>query len=781
MHRTIGYLSKRFARVRPGEGRKVLLTFLYFFLVITAYYLIKPVSRSLVLGELGSRMVPYIDLICAGLMGPVVTLFARMVDRVSKPRLVSGSFWLIIGLLLLFWRMLDWPAAWVAGAFYVWVAMFSVLVVTLFWLVANDLYRPREAKRLFGFVGSGGILGGIVGSSIAAVGAQVIGTERLLLLSAGVLILCWLVVRQLWAYAPERGGESAAPLRSRSETFLSDVGQFARLIIESRYLMLLIAMVGLNKLIATLIYYQLNPFIEQTFPDQDAKTTFTGIFFGAMNVLSFVIQFFFTSWVLRRLGLFVALTALPIGLLVGTTGMLLVPVFWLAAATELFDGSMNYSLQQTTKELLYLPIDRSIRYKVKPFIDMVVFRFGKGIAAIIGIVTLSALGLSPRLLTYLTVPLVVAWLVVAVWLRRDYVTAIRTILQARAAARRQPASPAAAARAPDAPKAPAPVGEPDSGEPTASEAFGSLLSARLAPQKLALMARLLASKDPASAHAKQLLEELEAYEAHPAGPPEPQTSLHRLTAVIGDHTLPMARRRQAVRWLARSPEQAAVDYLFGMVLVEGDATLRHEAVRGLLRLRLQKTRLEFPVTPIRRQIAYEVATHQRILRVGTIYRQHHRSPVDPNDPVLALLRVLLEESIEQVFRLLMLLYRPEDIHLVYEQLRAPDRYIRADAVELLDNLVDSGMRAILAPVLDEDRFLAMLEESAEALREPAAAYQLLQGAIWDHDSWLSVTTLCAVGRLRLTNLRAELERAARHQIPVVSTAAKVALHFTTTP
>ena len=92
MHRTIGYLSKRFAHIRPGEERKVMLTFLYFFLVITAYYVIKPVSRSLVLGELGSRMVPYVDLICALLMGPIVTVFARLVDRVAKPRLVSLSF-----------------------------------------------------------------------------------------------------------------------------------------------------------------------------------------------------------------------------------------------------------------------------------------------------------------------------------------------------------------------------------------------------------------------------------------------------------------------------------------------------------------------------------------------------------------------------------------------------------------------------------------------------------------------------------------------------------------
>ena len=143
MHRAIGFISKRFVQIRPGEERKVFLTFAYFFLVITSYYLIKPVSRSLVLGELGSRVVPYVDLVCAILMGPFVALFARFVDRMPKPRLVSASFWGIIGVLVLFWGLLGSPQPSIAGLFYIWVSIFSVLVVTLFWLVANDLYRPQ--------------------------------------------------------------------------------------------------------------------------------------------------------------------------------------------------------------------------------------------------------------------------------------------------------------------------------------------------------------------------------------------------------------------------------------------------------------------------------------------------------------------------------------------------------------------------------------------------------------------------------------------------------------
>jgi ATP/ADP translocase len=759
MHRTFGYLSKRFAHIRPGEGRKVWLTFLYFFLVITAYYVVKPVSRSLVLDELGHRVVPYVDLVTAILMGPVVTLFARLVNRMPKPRLVSVSFWTVSGIMAVFWKLLALPHAAIAGCLYVWVSIFSVLVVTLFWLVANDLYRPRDAKRLFGFIGSGGILGGITGSSIAAVGAQVIGTDQLLLLSAILLVGCWAVVERLWRFAPaQETGDSGKPASPHHETFLADLRGFIRLLTQSRYLLLLVALVALNKLAGTFVYYQFNPFIEQTFPSADAKTTFNGIFFGAINLVSFVVQFFFTSWLLRRRGLLWALLILPLSLLAGSVGLLVLPLFWIAASMELCDRSLDYSVQNTAKEVLYLPIDRSIRYKIKPFIDMVVFRFGKGIAAVVGIVLLDWLGMPPRWLSLLVIPVLITWLVVALRIAREYTTTIRTVLQARAASQRPGTAPGRAA----------------------ADGFGQLTGDRLGSPKLALASQLAGPQEE-SAPVQELLARLTQYEepASATSQLDPRFEPDHLHSTIQERTHPVAVRRQAIRLLARSANQDALDYLCGMLVVEEDAALRDEVVRQLVALRLGPRYVQFPVALIRRQIARDVQNYERIVQVAAVYRQYHRQPIVPDDPVLSLLRVLMEESVEQVFRLLMLLYVPSDIHLIYEQMQAQDGYLRTDALELLDNLIDPPMRTTLLPLVDEDRFLSALEELPARPCEPTTAYRVLQEAIWDHNCWLSITTLCAVGRLRLTTMRQELEKASRHPEPLISAAAKVALLIVT--
>ncbi|MBI3324608.1 MAG: hypothetical protein HYZ92_04950 [Candidatus Omnitrophica bacterium] len=795
MHRTIGYLSKRVVHIKPGEGRKVLLTFLYFFLIITAYYIIKPASRAFALEKLGWRLVPYIDLVSAALMGPIVTLFARLVDRITKRGLVAATFWAVIGCLIVFWWLLRLPGRWVVASFSIWVSIFSVLVVTLFWLVANDLYHPREAKRLFGFIGSGGILGGIAGSSIAAAGARLMGANQLLLCSAAILVVCWLVVERLWRFAPSTlRNEPASPHAPGQTLSLKSAIRWA---FRFRYLVLLIGLVGIAKIISTCIYYQFNPFIEQMFPSADAKTTFTGLFFGWMNVASFIIQFFFTSWILRSLGLAWALLILPIGLLVGSLclfieplvwpgasvpvyrafhGLLIpfAPIFWVAAVTELYDASMNYSLQQTSKEVLYLPIDRSVRYKIKPFIDMIVFRFGKGIAALLGIILLDKLNLPARVLGYVTIPLLLVWIGLAIQLRHDYITTIRGILRTRAGV-----PPPAREAASDSETQPSSSPSDDGLE----RWLQTQAPGRLAAQKLALTTQLFMTGGVIPQEAQPLLEALAQYEQRPEPAAAGGATLEQLKDLLADRHRPTAERAQTITGIVDRGGQEAVDSLLGMLMVEHDPPLRQELLWGLTKLRLRQPRgLEFPKRLIRRQIAKEVETFQQIVQVASIYRHADAHSTRDGDPALGLLGVLVEETTQQIFALLGLVYRPEDIYLIYHQLRQPDAYVRADALELLDNLIDPGLRGLMFPVLDENRFLDCLDgEWDHAAPDGGEAYSALKRGIWDHNHWLSVTAVCVAGRIRLERLLSELDQGPAARSPIVRMAVSAARRLVRNP
>ncbi len=141
---------------------------------------------------------------------------------------------------------------------------------------------------------------------------------------------------------------------------------------------------------------------------------------------------------------------------------------------------------------------------------------------------------------------------------------------------------------------------------------------------------------------------------------------------------------------------------------------------------------------------------------------------------LQLLQILVEEQIQQIFQLLALIYRPEDICLIYSQLRESEAHIRADAIELLDNLLDPGMRTMLFPILDENRFLERIDAEDAAPLNAKDTYRLLREGIWDHHPWLSVVILTLVSRHRLDPLREDLARALDSPSELLRLAAKAA-------
>ena len=150
MHRSIAAVSKRFIGWRKGEGFLVSLTFAYFFFCIAAYYCVKPVSRASILDTVGAQGVPFADLIVVVLLGPLVAFFGRFTRGEKKSKLVRNSLIVCVFSFLLFGFFFPGQSDLLSIVFYLWVAIFSVFNATLFWLVANDHFRPRQAKRLFG-------------------------------------------------------------------------------------------------------------------------------------------------------------------------------------------------------------------------------------------------------------------------------------------------------------------------------------------------------------------------------------------------------------------------------------------------------------------------------------------------------------------------------------------------------------------------------------------------------------------------------------------------------
>src|SRR5688572_13339304 len=176
--------------VWEGEAGTALLMFAYSFLAMTSYNIVKPITRSKFISDLGADNLPYVQLAAGVLIGLLMQLYSRGIARLPRRSVIPVTQGSAAALLVVFWFLFQNGAAWASVAFYVAGLILGILLISQFWTLANDIYNPRQAKRLFGFVGGGASLGGAMGAALTSLAVERVGTNNLLLVSAAVLGLC---------------------------------------------------------------------------------------------------------------------------------------------------------------------------------------------------------------------------------------------------------------------------------------------------------------------------------------------------------------------------------------------------------------------------------------------------------------------------------------------------------------------------------------------------------------------------------------------------------------
>ncbi len=315
--------------------------------------------------------------------------------------------------------------------FYLMGLILGILLISQFWTLANDIYDARQAKRVFGFIGGGSSLGGMTGAGLTALVVSRLGTENLLLCSAAILLVCAglvaLIVRR--EAAAGRGGAVAA-----EEEGVGGKEAF-RLLRESRHLQIIALVIAFAAVGAGLIEQQLNMAAE-AFKGRSATDNLTEFLAQVtlyLSAIGFFIQVALTSRIHRYLGVGFALLVLPMSL--GATGlvMLLNAALWAPAAARILDTSLRYTLDKTTREVLFLPLPTALKYRAKPFVDVTVDRFAKGLAALLALVLIKpwGLGLNWQQISYASLAVTALWVLTAIRARREYLVTFRRSIERR--------------------------------------------------------------------------------------------------------------------------------------------------------------------------------------------------------------------------------------------------------------------------------------------------------------------------------------------------------------
>jgi AAA family ATP:ADP antiporter len=427
LHRVL----KRFVDLRPEESVPALLLFVYFFLITSSAYIIKPGKISLYLRWLSADKLPYAYLVTAVLIGFMVALNARLLHRLNRLQYVSLSILGFMATSVLFWILFQFQWPWVFLLYWFWADLFIVTSVFQFWVLINDIFHPRQAKRLVGFFVSGGLLGGIAGALLASRLAKTVGTENLLLACPVFLGFGLIILRRLKPHlALSPSGHPSGPDREAA----GKVGyaESFRLIRRHRYLRLLSGIVAAGIAVTTLLDFQFNAIVEKSFPAQDARTSFIGTFFLGLLVFSYVLNVTLSSRAIRSFGLRAALLITPAVLLLGSAAIFIVPatglIYW-AVGVKGLDKSLAHTLHQSIRELLYIPIPPEIKYKAKVFIDMFVNKLADGLVAILLLLFVSVGHMSVRNVSYLALLFIGLWIAFGLLITREYVLIVKRHLK----------------------------------------------------------------------------------------------------------------------------------------------------------------------------------------------------------------------------------------------------------------------------------------------------------------------------------------------------------------
>ena len=407
-------LLSLFSDVRAGESTSALLLMMAVFLLLGAYYLLKPVREALILTESGAEVKSYSAAGQAVLLLGIVPLYGWIASKVNRIRLLTGLTLFFALNLVVFW-FLGVRGLREGVVFYIWLGIFNLFMVSQFWAFANDIYTEDQGKRLFPLIGVGMSIGAWVGASMVSplIDRFDLGTYTIMLIAAAILLVClgliWVVnMHEVRRAMPEQARKSEQPLGKE--------GGF-QLILRDRYLFWIAVLIVLLNVVNTTGEYILGKFVvgEAARAGGDTKafiSQFYGHFYSVVNLLGLVLQAVATSRIIRLIGVRGALFILPVLALISYSTLALIPVLIVVRWAKILENSTDYSIMNTVRQALWLPTSREAKYKAKAAVDTFCTRGGDVLQA--GIVFVgSSIGIGIAGFSWLNVALTVVWIFAA--------------------------------------------------------------------------------------------------------------------------------------------------------------------------------------------------------------------------------------------------------------------------------------------------------------------------------------------------------------------------------
>ncbi len=416
-------LVTRFVSVKPREIGALIAACVYFFLILCAYYIIRPIRDEMAIAN-GVANIQWMLLATVVVLLLLTPIFGWVTSRFKTRQFLSYCTLFFASHLVIFYFLFstEQRPAIVTQAFYVWVNVFNIFIVSLFWSFMNDVFGRDQVKRLFACIAAGGTAGAICGPLITRTLVETLGLAPLLLISAGTLGLSLVLIIWLINWQNDDYDSSQASYKVQDKALKGSALSGLTLIFKSPYLAGICVFILLYATSITFVQIRQAELIEAAYTVPEKRTQLFATIDLAVNVLVLIFQVFLTSKIIVWLGLRYTLLIVPLGITIGFGLMATAPILSVMIGLEIFRRAGDYAIMKPAREMLFSVVSREEKYKAKNFIDTTVLRTGSMSSAWIYAAIRSMGSTAGAGIAGVSIVLGIAWCITSLWLGKQFNT-----------------------------------------------------------------------------------------------------------------------------------------------------------------------------------------------------------------------------------------------------------------------------------------------------------------------------------------------------------------------
>ena len=413
-----------------GEYEAAIWSFVYFFCVLSAYYILRPVRETMAVGS-GPNTIPLLFTGTFFAMLVATSLFGWVAARFPRKQFLPWVYLFFLVNILVFGAVFSYAVehdrefVWLGRVFFVWLSVFNLFVVSVFWSFMADIWSREQGRRLFGLISAGGSIGALLGGISTSLLVESVGFENLFPISATLLAICILCIQRLRRWVERTQSEQIESSAASEQALGGSAFSGFTHVMRSPYFRTIAIASLIANLLGTALYMFTADLVQQAIPDTNAQARFFSNVNVIQNALTIVGQMLVVKHVVSRYGIGVSLSLLPIVSIAGFLLLALDPVLAVVAGLTVVRRALGFSFSKPTSDMLYSVVSPEDKYKSKNFIDTAVYRGGDLIGTWSIQFFKSILGLGISGISIIMLPFALVWTGLALWLGRDYHRRVR--------------------------------------------------------------------------------------------------------------------------------------------------------------------------------------------------------------------------------------------------------------------------------------------------------------------------------------------------------------------